>query len=407
MRILVYTNHYWPENFRITDVAEDLVYRGHDVTVLTGIPNYPGGKFYSGYGVFKNARESRNGVKIRRIPLIPRGSGSSFRLILNYISSTISFCMYAPIAATTHYDVVLVFATSPSTIGIPAVITKKLRRVPVIFWVLDLWPESISATASMKDGFLLKGIRRVMRWIYRNSDLILTSSKGFELNIRSLVKLKPRIRYFPNWVEPSSEQATIPDPCPSIPNGFRILFTGNVGVAQDFETILDAAERLKNFDAIHWVIVGEGRRLSWVQQEIVRRNLSRNFHCLGQYPSSTMSWFYQQCDALLLPLRDQAVFALTAPGKLQPYMASGKPIIASLPGEGADIVRDAGCGICNQPSNPENLAESVLSLYHMPLDQREKMGDNGRKYCITHFTRKTLFDELESELLGFVAGNAL
>lgn len=396
MHILVVTNHFWPENFRINDLALGMVERGHEVTVLTGIPNYPEGKFYPGYGLFRKRAEEYRGIKIHRIPLIPRGSGSTWHLLLNYVSSAIAFCFLAPFLCRKKFDVVFVFETSPATIGLPAVLLKWIYRKPLIFWVLDIWPDSISATNALKNRYVLWLIRKIVRQIYLNCDELLISSKGFERRVQSVGGFKGDIKYFPNWVEREmgGSKSTSSNGV-EFPKGFRILFTGNVGMAQDFPTILDAAERLKGIADLHWIIVGNGRNLEWVKSEIARRDLNSQFHLLGRHPVEMMPQFFSEADVLLLSLRKEPIFELTAPGKLQSYMSSGVPILAALDGEGANIVNEAQCGIACGAGDSESLTKAVLSFYQMPKPERIEMGIRGQRYCEKHFSRELLFDQLE------------
>jgi colanic acid biosynthesis glycosyl transferase WcaI len=405
MNVLIVTNHFWPENFRVNDLAVGLVERGHQVSVITGVPNYPEGRFFPGYGIFKKLKEEYRGVRIRRIPLVPRGSGSSLWLMINYLTSAVSFCLHAPFVCREKYDVIFVFETSPATIGLPAVLLKKLRKTPVVFWVLDLWPESISATGALSNSLVLKSVSGLMRWIYKNCDRILASSKGFESNICKVLGYERQVDYFPNWVEPEPEiglQETQNLSLPTLPEGFRVIFTGNVGAAQDFETILEAASLLKNQTDLQWIIVGDGRRLEWVRDEVKRRNLEKCVHCLGRYPSHAMPWFYAKADLLLMPLKDEPIFRLTAPGKLQSYMASGRPILASLNGEGESLVRDAACGMCARASDPKSLADTLVKLKNLSASERNQMGENGKRYSEEHFCRSMLFDRVENVLKDVV-----
>ena len=401
MHILIVTNHFWPENFRINDLALGMLERGHQVSVLTGIPNYPEGKFFPGYGFFRKRSEEYRGIQIHRVPLIPRGNGSSFRLMLNYVSSAIAFCFLAPFLCRKKFDVVFVFETSPATIGLPAVLLKWIYKKPIVFWVLDLWPDSISATGALKNNFVLWLVKKMVRQIYRSCDEILISSKGFEGSIRAVGGFSGEIKYFPNWVEPEMESdnpsATIGM---ELPKGFRVLFTGNIGVAQDFPTILEAAERLKWIDDLHWIIVGNGRKTEWVKSEVTRRGLNSQFHLVGRHPVEMMPHFFSQADVLLLPLRKEPIFELTAPGKLQSYMSSGVPILAALDGEGASIVNEARCGIASRAGDPTMLRDAVLSFYKMPKSERMEMGERGLRFCETKFSRSVLFDQLETLLVN-------
>ncbi len=400
MKVLIFTNHFWPENFRINDLALGLVEKGHEVTVISSIPNYPEGKYFPGYGVFKKRWENYRGINIRRIPIIPRGNGSSIRLFINYISSAVSFCLHAPFVGRKKYDVIFIFETSPATIGLPAVIVKWLYRIPIVLWVLDLWPESLSATGAVKNKGILAVIKQSIRLIYSNSDRVLVSSRGFKQSIEAIGGYRGTIDYFPNWVEP---EIVSPNGCQApkieLPNGFRILFTGNVGAAQDFESIIASADMLRNHQDIHWLIVGNGRMMDWVREEVEKRGLEKQFHLLGRYPLESMSYFYSVADALLLPLRKDPIFELTAPGKLQSYMSAGLPILAALDGEGANIVSEAGCGVVCNASDPASLTAGILSLVQMSATERQEMGRAGAKFCSTHFCRETLFDELERTLL--------
>ena len=406
MRVLIVTNHFWPENFRINDLALGLKARGHEVTVFTGVPDYPEGRFYPGYGVWRRHAEEYEGIKVRRFPLIPRGKGKGRNLLVNYLSSCVMACLLAPVYCRERYDVIFVFDTSPVTIGLPAMVMRRLRSIPMIFWVLDLWPESLSATGAIRSERLLGIVRRVVRFIYRRCDRILVSSRGFFDNIDAIGGYSGEIEYFPNWVEP--EYAGTDDPgggeaLPSLPDGFRVLFAGNIGAAQDFETILRAAEIVAGQGDIHWIILGDGRRFDWVQDEVQRRGLGEHFHLLGRFPPEAMPRFFSQADAMLVTLRRKPIFALTVPGKVQSYMASGRPIIAALDGEGARLVEESCGGLSCPAESPEKLAECVLALYRMTPEQRHVMGLNALKYAQEHFDREKLFDRLEKMIVE-VAG---
>ena len=403
MKILVITNHYWPEEFKITELAENLVDKGHDVTVMSGIPNYPEGKFFPGYGLFSKRSEVHNGVKVHRMPLVPRGSGRRRMLILNYLSSALSFCLHAIWYGRRKFDAVFVFNTSPATIGLPAVLIRKLYGTPVVMWVLDLWPESISATAAIKKPFILNSIRRMMKFIYKRCDKILISSRGFAGSIDEVGGYEGNYVYFPNWIDQVQPNVSQPKDLPVLPEGFNIVFTGNVGAAQDFGTVLDAAEKLKARKDLHWIIVGDGRKAQWLQEEVERRGLESCFHLPGRFPISAMPYFQSHADAFLLPLRDAPIFALTVPRKLQAYFAAGKPVIASIAGEGAALVNDAKAGVTCQPQSPDKLAAAVTQLLEMGADQRQQLGSNGLSYCREHFDGEVVFarlDDVLEELTG-------
>lgn len=408
MKILIVTNHFRPENFRINDLAAGLHERGHQVTVFTAIPDYPQGKFYPGYGFFKRTSEVLDGILIKRFPIIPRGSGRAWNLLLNYASSALFSCLYIPFVCREKYDVIFVFETSPVSIGLPALLLRRLKGIPVVFWVLDLWPESLSATGAVNSPWVQRVVCGFVRSIYRRCDRILVSSKAFAGNIRASGSYKAEIQYFPNWVEPEYQQVNAVakvESLPQLPEGFRILFAGNIGAAQDFGTILAAAEFLKEKVDIHWIILGHGRMADWVKEQVELRGLGKQFHLLGQFPASTMPAFFRRADATLLTLRNAPIFALTAPGKLQSYMTSGRPVICAIEGEGARIISEAGAGVCCPASNGRLLADKVLELYGMTEEERLTMGENGIRYCKQHFDRDTLFSSLEQTIQDVVVKN--
>lgn len=402
MRILIVSQYFWPENFRINDLAEGFVEKGHEVTVLTGIPNYPQGTFFDGYGLFTNRSQEHKGINIRRVPLIPRGNGGSIRLILNYLSFAFIASILAPAVCPEKYDLIFVFESSPVTVGFPAILLKKLKKIPMLFWILDIWPESLSATGAIKSPALLGYIERGVRFIYRHCDRILVSSRGFVQKVEATGGYNGPIEYFPNWIEPqySVNTPVLPEiNVPELPSGFIVMFAGNIGMAQDFPTIIAAADELRTMPDIHWVILGDGRNMGWVQQQIIGRKLEQQVHLLGRYPPETMPSFFTKADVLLLTLRREPIFALTVPGKLQSYMVSGKPIVAGLDGEGAKLITEAQCGYVCPAEDPVQLANNILDIYKLPPDDRKDLGEAGRKYCQKYFDRANQLDKLENIML--------
>jgi colanic acid biosynthesis glycosyl transferase WcaI len=404
MHILIVTQYFWPENFRINDLALGLMERGHQVTVLTGIPNYPDGSFFVGYGCF-NKQQDYHGVKVLRVPLIPRGNGGGLRLALNYISFTVTASIAGPLLCRGKFDQILVFEPSPITVGIPALILKKLKSAPVLFWVQDLWPESLSATGAVKSKTVLFLVSHLVKFIYQRCDRILIQAKSFFDSIQQQGGEKDRIFYFPNSAEslfttPSSASTHIPP----LPEGFKIVFAGNIGVAQDFETIITAAERLQWHKDIHWIIVGDGRMRGWSEAEVKNRGLSNNVHFLGRHPLEAMPAFFSHADALLVTLKKEPVFALTIPSKIQSYLACGRPVIAALDGEGANIFEESGAGFTCPGGAPDALAQAVLKMYETPKPEREKMGAKGRAFYEANFDRDMLLDRLDGWMRELLEG---
>ena len=393
MKVLIVSQYFWPENFRINDLARGLVERGHEVTVLTGIPNYPEGKIFQGYGIF-NRQENFQGVKVIRVPLIPRGNGKSLLLIANYISFALTASILGPLLLRRcKFDLIFVCQLSPITVGFPALLLKKIKRIPILFWILDLWPESLSATGAIHSPGILKKVDKLVRFIYRGCDKIVVSSRGFIASVAGKLDSPKCIGYFPNWQEPEYCDVSTMSEC--LPKGFRVVFAGNVGAAQDFETIMSAAEKLKVYRDIQWVVLGDGRRLDWVKEQVELRDLSASFHLKGRYPSEAMPAFFAQADVMLVTLKRDPAFALTVPGKIQSYMACGRPIVAALDGEGSRLIAESGSGLSVPAEDSDALANAVLSMYRMSKEQRYAMGMRGKEYCEQNFERDMLIDRLE------------
>jgi colanic acid biosynthesis glycosyl transferase WcaI len=402
VRLLVLSQYFWPENFRINDVVEGLVQRGHHVTVYTGMPNYPGGRFFSGYGFFGRSKENHKGAEVRRVPLIPRGGGGGARLALNYLSHAFFATVLAPFRLREDFDAILVYEPSPITIGIPARFLRWLKGAPLVFWVQDLWPESLAATGAVKNPFLLSGVDRLVKWIYRGCDRVLVQSEAFRPSIKAHGVASTKIAYLPNSAEAfyrRIEAGADDIEAREMPQGFRVLYAGNIGAAQDFPTILAAAEKLKGEPRIQWIVLGDGRMREWVSDEIRRRGLQGSFHLLGSRPPERMPRYFAHADALLATLRREPIFAYTIPSKIQTYIACGKPVIAALDGEGGRIIREARAGWAVPSENPEALAEAVMAASRTSAADRNAMGERAEACFRSQFEREKLLGQLESELM--------
>ena len=392
------SQYFWPENFRINDVVAGLIERGHEVTVLTGQPNYPAGRFFPGYGWFKRTRERYLGAEIIRIPLLPRGKGGGVRLALNYLSFAAFGSLFGPLRVKEPHDVIFVFAPSPITVCLPAILIKQVRKIPLVLWVQDLWPESLSATGALQAPWILGGVAGLVRAIYRRCDRILVQSRSFFPSIEAMGQPPEKVLYFPNSAEPFYRPMELPAEAPErdlMPDGFRVMFAGNIGAAQDFATILGAAERLKSHADIHWVIIGDGRQRPWVEEQVKARGLTGIVHLLGRHPVEAMPRFFSLADAMLVTLKRDPIFASTIPAKMQSYLACGRPVIVALDGEGAQTVRDAGAGLVAPSEDPEALAQAVLSMRSLSASERALMGARGLEYFKANFERNMLLDRLE------------
>jgi len=398
VRILIVTQYFWPEEFRINDLALGLRERGHEVTVLTGKPNYPGGRYFPGYGFFRRARETFEGIAVIRVPLVPRGRGGGVRLAINYLSFAAIASLVAPFRVGGGFDAILVYEPSPVTVGLPALVLKAVKRAPVLFWVQDLWPESLEATGAVRARWALRMVERMVRFIYRGCDRILVQSRGFVEPVERCGASADRVRYFPNSAEPLyrplEPHADVPERA-ALPQGFRVMFAGNIGAAQDFATILAAAGELASEPSIHWIVLGEGRMSDWVRAEVARRGLQSRVHLLGRHPVESMPRWFSCADAMLVTLRREPIFAYTIPTRIQSYLACARPIVAALDGEGARVIEESGAGIAVPAEDARALAEAVRSLARLTPQARERMGLAGRRYFEEHFERERLLSRLE------------
>lgn len=375
-------------------MADALSEKGIEVEALTGKPNYPRGQIFEGYRLFGCQREARHNIIINRVPLLARARGG-WRLTLNYLSFVISGMLLAPrLLRGRKYDVIFVYAPSPILQAIPAIFVGWLKGCPVVLWVQDLWPESLSATGYIRSRFVLNLVERVVRYIYRHVDLLLVQSEAFIEPVRELASGTP-VEYYPNSVDESfsGPSAKAGPDIPGLGSGFSILYAGNIGTAQAVGVIVQAATLLKENKDIQFVILGDGSRRDWMLQEARKHNLT-NLHLPGRFPVEMMPGIMQSASVLLVTLADQKIFSLTIPSKVQAYLAAGRPILACLNGEGAGLVAKSGAGIAVPAENGEALADAILELYRMPSEEREAMGVKGRLFYTQHFSHDRLVNQL-------------
>ena len=407
MRILVVSQYFWPENFRINDLVTELCDRGHEVTILTGYPNYPSGKVFLEFRRNPSAYDKFGAANIVRVPLLPRGSGA-LRLFLNYLSFTLSASLLGAWRLRGKaLDAIFVFEPSPITVGLPAVLLRRLKRTPLVFWVLDLWPETLEAIGVVRSSAILKLVGGLVSYIYNRCDLVLAQSRSFIPQIRKYCRGDIRVEYFPSWSDSVFDFSSVVA-ANEVPPGegfFNVMFAGNMGDAQDFPAILDAAEILKDEKRIRWLFVGDGRAAEWVRSEVDKRRLGESVLLLGRYPVDRMPSFFKHADALLVSLKDTPIFAMTIPGKLQSYLASGIPVLAMLNGEGAEIVSGSGAGLSCPAGDGKALAAAVLELTGMPADARRQMGARGLALSRTEFDRDTLISRLLSWFCDLAEAN--
>lgn len=401
MKILIVTQYFWPESFRINDLALGLQERGHEVTVFTGKPNYPSGKFYKGYSFFNKGTEIWNGIKIIRAPLIPRGKGGGVRLFLNYIS----FAFFGALKAyflKIETDAIFVFEPSPITVGIPAIVLKRKTKARMVLWVQDLWPQVLVVSGGIKNKSVIKYAGKVTQWIYKNCDKVLVQSNAFTEYLLQQEVPESKILYYPNSAE-GFYHPMEKDPAYQqyFTSKYNLVFAGNIGESQAFDTLLKAAVLIKEKNKdICWVIIGDGRMKDYVNEKITEYGLEDNFKLIGRFPVETMPYFFAYADALVMSLKKDFIISLTVPSKLQSYVACGKPVMGCLEGEGAKIIKEAGCGMVAAGEDENDLCEKVLTFFSLAESERKAMGDNSLAYYKKEFDRDTLVDELISITRG-------
>lgn len=396
MNILIISQYFWPENFKINDVAKGLIARGHNVSVLTGLPNYPKGKFFDGYSFPKNKKENYEGITIYRSPVIPRGNGSSVRLFLNYLSLAF-LASIRVLFIKNKFDRIFVYEASPVTIGIPAIIAKYRFNAPIYFWVQDLWPESITAAGGVKNKYVINLVDNLTRFIYGQSKKILVQSRAFIPYILNQKVNKNKIIYLPNSTEKFYKKVDPINKYKKImpKDGPILMFAGNIGEAQGFNTIIKSASYLNDSGVkVNWVILGDGRQRELIEGEITDLGLQKNFFFLGSYPSEEMPYFFVHANAMLVTLKKNLIFSMTIPNKIQSYMACSKPIIANLDGEGGRVILEAECGLVSPSEDFMSFSKSIITFLKLSSDKKEVMGNNARLYFETEFEREKQLDNI-------------
>lgn len=389
MRILVVSQYFSPESFIINDVVRTLIVQEHEVVVATGKPNYPDGDIFPDYRAVGIQRELFvERVEVVRVPLCPRGKGGAGNLILNYLSFVLSGLVFFPwLLRKREFDAILVFAPSPITQVIPAILLKWMKRAHLAVWVQDLWPESLAATGFVRHPHLIKAVGYLVRGIYAGCDTLLVQSSAFFEPVARYAR-RDKIIYYPNSMDVQSPTAAVEEIPVELAGEFKrnfcVVFAGNLGTAQSVETLLEAAIQLKQDPEIRLVLIGSGNRLSWLQAQKQAHQLD-NLLLPGRFPMESMPQIFEHAAVLLVSLKDEEIFAKTIPSKIQAYLAAGRPVIASLRGEGARVVTESGAGEVCQPDDPAALAALICSMKSRPVAELHAMGLAGKAYFNKHF----------------------
>lgn len=395
--ILVIAQYFYPEQFRINDICTEWVKLGYKVTVITGIPNYPQGNYYKGYGLFKKRKEMYNGIDIIRIPLIPRGS-NAIMLTLNYLSFVVSgffWKLFTKIKA----DYVFIFEVSPMTQALPGVWYAKKRKIPCYLYVTDLWPENVEIVAGIKNKRILNAIGTMVDYIYKRCDRIFTSSDSFINSIRNRGIEKEKLEFWPQYAEDyyvpvEKESANVPE----IPQDdiFNIIFAGNIGVAQGLDVLPETARILKQKNIkVRFNIVGDGRYKSTFKNKVEESSTNEMFNFIDKQPAMRIPDFMAVCDATLISLSKSKVFSITLPAKTQSCLACGIPILVAADGEIQKIIKAANAGICSDSSDSEELANNIQRMILMSSNELSQMSQNALIYYKNNFNKETLLNKMD------------
>jgi glycosyltransferase involved in cell wall biosynthesis len=398
MRILILTQWYPPEPASLAHaLACDLVKRGHQVLSITGFPNYPSGKIYPGYRLRLRQWEEIDGVPVLRLPLFPYHGESGARRALNFLSFATSTSLLGPILSGPA-DVMWVYHP-PLTIGLPAWWIGLLRRVPFVYEIQDMWPETLAATGMMRSRTALATLNRLARFIYARAAAITVISPGFKSNLIAKGVPADKIHVIPNWADEDLYRPVPPDQALAIEHGlagrFNIVYAGNMGFAQALDTVIEAAQQLRDLPEVQFVFIGDGVDEARLRQMVAQQQVS-NVRFLGRQPARRMPDFFALADVLLVHLKRDPLFEITIPSKTLSYMACGRLILMAVAGDAADVVHDAGAGLLCAPQDPRALAAAVRTLYTLPEAERERMGKAGREAFLKYYTRRVLMDRYEA-----------
>lgn len=396
-RILIVTQYIYPENFRSTDMALELSRRGYKVEVLTGIPNYPQGHYFQGYGLFRKRKEKLDGVTFYRCLQTPRKLFPGFvGLSVNYLSFAFNATLWVLFffAWKKKYDSIIAFEPSPITQIIPAIILGKIRKVPVYSWITDIWPDSVVSSTGGKVGKIANILNGITNWVYRHSTKILISSKGMRELVNRDADYNDKVIDFPYWC---SDIAELPvNTVSDMPSGYNIVMAGNLGDGIGVQEVLRFAELTETLEGVNCVFIGGGSKLDEMKSYVSTHGLKHTYF-LGMKPFAEMNSYYSNANVLLLTLRKTELPHLkaTVPSRTQAYMSSGKPILAMIDGDASDLIKEAGCGYA-VPSGDYKKLFNVLKEQVLPNKYDfVQMGEYGRKYFERYFTLEKCMNSLE------------
>ena len=397
-RILIISQHFWPENFRISDIAEGFAQQDIEVDVLCGIPNYPNGIIPQGYGYFKNMRQNYNGVNVYRCWEITRKGNSGIRIFLNYISYPFFATFKLLGFLGKKYDAVFCYETSPVYMIFPAIIYSKIKKIPLTTYVLDLWPENLYSVLNIQNSFLRKICQVTSHWHYKKSDKLIAMSPSLKDKLLSVTgKSDEKIAVIPQYCEKIYEQQIIDKELTEKYKGyFKVVYAGNISPAQNLEVAADCAVLLKEsgITDVKFIIVGDGMSKNDIESYVKEKAVTEYFDFLGSKPVTDMPIYHTLADCLLAPLAKSDLIGLTVPAKVAGYMASARPVITCIDGEGSLVIEKANAGLTGESGNSAQLFENIKTLYNMTPEERKQLGDNAFKYHMQHHERGKVLKQL-------------
>lgn len=386
MKILIVSQSFYPDSFKINELIREFANEGNEITVLSGLGDYTTGKIHSNYRFFKNRTEEYNGCRIKRVRTISRRKGPFFRS-LNYLSFVFFGSLWA-FFNKSQFDLVYVYQPSPATMILPGIVAAKKRKIPLLIYCLDIWPEAVKAMNIKENSSAFRWIHKLSRYAYNQGDFILVSSSSFMTYLHEINNIPyEKMAFLPQHADDLEESYSL-----QIKNvktaDFNFVFTGNIGYVQDVETIIKAAAQIESdYDfLIH--IVGNGSNWETCKQLANELNIDNKVIFYGRKSVELMPAYYNMADACLLTLKFENKIGLTIPAKLQGYMAAGKPIIGAIAGDAEQIIREANCGLCVPASDEKALAQAILEFMQLSETERKTMGENSLSYYQTHFDKE-------------------
>ncbi len=397
-RLLIVAQHFWPEDFRINDIADGFVQSGVEVDVLCGIPNYPKGRFYPDYSVTKNRRQSKDGVEIFRAFEIPRG-GSSLGIFFNYVSYPFFSLFTLWRLLGRQYDSVLCYETSPVLMIFPAIIASKIKKAPLFSYVLDLWPENLYSVLPIKNKVLRAVASGVSVWHYRHGGRLIALSQGMKEQLESVTGKKD-IAIFPQYCEDVYAVSSSPKGCRCAV--FNIMFAGNFSPAQGLDILIELAKlcQKEGIEDVVFSMYGDGMSHADFVSDVENNNLSRYFKFFGRVSIDEVIGASKGADALFISLNQSENLDLTVPAKVSSCMAMCRPILCALSGAGATTIEEAGCGYCSPPGDAAALFENLKQLLSLSVDRLDERSQNAKDYYINNLSREAVLPKLIRHVIG-------